>query len=118
MKHLTRAFDGQNQWWKYLVVIIVAVIVGQIVGAIPLIVVIGVSVAMNGGQVATPENAMDLSAYGIDPNLGLALMVIPFIVMLVLAIVLIKAFHQRTSKDVVNGGRSFRWNRYLLVRKI
>jgi membrane protease YdiL (CAAX protease family) len=112
MKHLTRAFDGQNQWWKYLVVIIVAVIVGQIVGAIPLIVVIGVSVAMNGGQVATPENAMDLSAYGIDPNLGLALMVIPFIVMLVLAIVLIKAFHQRTSKDVVNGGRSFRWNRF------
>ena len=114
MKHLSRAFDGQNQWWKYLVVILVAFGVGQTVGAIPLIVVLGISIAMNGGQVATPENPMDLSAYGIDPSLGLALMVIPFIVTLVLAIVLIKSFHQRTSKDVLNGGRRFRWNRFWL----
>nr|WP_319999609.1 CPBP family intramembrane glutamic endopeptidase [uncultured Draconibacterium sp.] len=114
MKHLSRAFDGQNQWWKYLVVILVAFGVGQTVGAIPLIVVLGISIAMNGGQVATPENPMDLSAYGIDPSLGLALMVIPFIVTLVLAIVLIKSFHQRTSKDVVNGGRRFRWSRFWL----
>ncbi|WP_372647476.1 lysostaphin resistance A-like protein [Draconibacterium sp.] len=114
MKHLSRAFDGENQWWKFVVVIIVALGVGQIVGAIPLIVVMGISIAMNGGQVATPENPMDLSAYGINPSLGLALMVIPFIVTLVLAIVLIKSFHQRTSKDVVNGGLAFRWNRFWL----
>ncbi|WP_319480082.1 CPBP family intramembrane glutamic endopeptidase [uncultured Draconibacterium sp.] len=114
MKHLTRAFDGQNEWWKYLVVILVALFVGQIVGAIPLVIAMGVGVAMNGGEIAETDNMMDLSAYGIDPNLGLALMVIPFIVTLVLAIVLIKSFHQRTSKDVVNGGRPFRWNRFWL----
>ncbi|WP_303917557.1 CPBP family intramembrane glutamic endopeptidase [Draconibacterium sediminis] len=114
MKHLSRAFDGQNQWWKFVVVILVALFVGQIVGAIPLVVVMVASIAMNGGQVATPENPMDLSAYGINPSLGLALMVIPFIVTLVLAIVLIKSFHQRTSKDVVNGGQAFRWNRFWL----
>ncbi|KJF43274.1 CPBP family intramembrane glutamic endopeptidase [Draconibacterium sediminis] len=114
MKHLSRAFDGENQWWKFVVVILVALGVGQIVGAIPLIVVMGISIAKNGGQVATPENPMDLSAYGINPSLGLALMVIPFIVTLVLAIVLIKSFHQRTSKDVVNGGQAFRWNRFWL----
>ncbi|WP_319503632.1 CPBP family intramembrane glutamic endopeptidase [uncultured Draconibacterium sp.] len=114
MKHLSRAFDGQNEWWKYLVVILVALFVGQIVGAIPLVVVMVAAIAMNGGQMATPENPMDLSAYGINPSLGLALMVIPFIVTLVLAIVLIKSFHQRTSKDVVNGGRPFRWNRFWL----
>ncbi|WP_163326307.1 CPBP family intramembrane glutamic endopeptidase [Draconibacterium mangrovi] len=114
MKHLLRAFDGENQWWKFVVVILVALGVGQIVGAIPLIVVMVISIAMNGGQVATPENPMDLSAYGINPSLGLALMVIPFIVTLVLAIVLIKSFHQRTSKDVVNGGQAFRWNRFWL----
>ena len=114
MKHLTRAFDGQNEWWKYLVVIIVALVVGQIVGAIPLIIVMGVSMAMNGGQMATPENAMDLTAYGIDPNLGLVLIVVPFIVTLVLAIVLIKALHQRKTTDVVNGGAPFRWKRFWL----
>lgn len=114
MKHLIRAFDGENQWWKFLVVIAVALVAGQIVGAIPLAIAVGVSIALNGGQVATPENAMDFSAYGIDPNLGLALVVIPFIVSLVLCVVLIKAFHHRTSKDVINGGLPFRWNRFWL----
>lgn len=114
MKHLTRAFDGQNEWWKFLVVIIVALIVGQIVGAIPLIIVMGISMAMNGGQMATPENAMDLTAYGIDPNLGLVLIVVPFIVTVALAIVLIKALHQRNARDVVNGGSPFRWKRFWL----
>ncbi|WP_297090264.1 CPBP family intramembrane glutamic endopeptidase [uncultured Draconibacterium sp.] len=114
MKHLSRAFDGQNQWWKYLVVIAVALIVGQLVGAIPLVVAMGIAIAMNGGEMATPDNAMNFAAYGIDPNLGLALMVIPFMVTLVLAIVLIKALHQRTAVDVVNGGRPFRWNRFWL----
>nr|WP_319268011.1 CPBP family intramembrane glutamic endopeptidase [uncultured Draconibacterium sp.] len=114
MIHLARAFDGQNEWWKYVVVVLVAVFVGQIVGAVPLIVVMGISIAMNGGQVATPENPMDLSAYGINPSLGLALMVIPFIVMLVLSIVMIKSFHQRSLKDVINGGRPFRKNRFWL----
>nr|WP_321355790.1 CPBP family intramembrane glutamic endopeptidase [uncultured Draconibacterium sp.] len=114
MKHLTRAFDGQNQWWKYLVVILVAWLVGQIVGGIPLIIVMGVSIARNGGEFTPAENPMDLSAYGIDPNLGLVLMVIPFIVILVMAIVLIKALHRRKAIDVVNGGQPFRWKRFWL----
>ncbi|MDX8340395.1 CPBP family intramembrane glutamic endopeptidase [Draconibacterium sp. IB214405] len=114
MKHLTRAFDGQNQWWKFLVVIAIALVVGQIVGAIPLIVVMAVSIAKNGGQVPAPDNAMDLSSYGIDPNLGLALMILPFILTLVLGIVLIKSFHERTAKDLVNGGQAFRWKRFWL----
>ncbi len=112
MKHLSRALDGQNQWWKYLLVIIIAVVLGQIVGAIPLGIAVGVAVAMNGDNVVRPENAMDFSAYGIDPNLGLALMVLPFIVMLILAIVFIRIFHKRNAKDVVNGGGTFRWNRF------
>ncbi|WP_297093172.1 CPBP family intramembrane glutamic endopeptidase [uncultured Draconibacterium sp.] len=114
MKHLTRAFDGQNQWWKYLVVLLVAFGVGQTVGALPLIVVMVVAISMNGGQMETPENLMDLSAYGINPSLGLALLVIPFIVTLVLSIVMIKSFHQRSLKDVINGGRPFRKNRFWL----
>ncbi|HYQ58509.1 MAG TPA: CPBP family intramembrane glutamic endopeptidase [Draconibacterium sp.] len=114
MKHLTRAFDGQNQWWKFLVVILVAWIVGQIVGAIPLLVVMTKFVAANGGVASKPENVMDLSAYGIDPNVGLVLLIIPFIVILLMAIVLIKSLHKRSAKDVINGGVSFRWKRFWL----
>jgi membrane protease YdiL (CAAX protease family) len=38
-------------------------------------------------------------------------MVIPFLVSLVIAIFLIKAFHKRTYLDVINGGTLFRFNR-------
>lgn len=112
MKHLVRAIDGENQWWKYVVVLFIALIIGQMVGAIPLVVAIAVAAAMNGGEIIVSQNNMDFAAYGIDPSLGLALMVIPFIVTLILAVLLVKYFHKRSLKDVVNGGRKFRWKRF------
>lgn len=114
MNHLERAIDNQNQVWKYILVLFVSLFIGQIIGAIPLIIVIAVSNYKNGGIIAKPENMMDLSVYGIDPNLGLLLMVIPFLISLVIAIFLIKAFHKRTYLDVINGGTLFRFNRLFL----
>jgi len=46
--------------------------------------------------------------------IALFLMVIPFLVTLVLAILLFKAFHQRTLMDVINGGGKFRRNSFWL----
>lgn len=112
MKHLTRAFDGQNQWWKYLVVLFIAFFAGQTIGAIPLVVAIIIQTVKSGGDFAQADNPMDLSAYGIDPNVGLALMVIPFIVTLITAVLLVKGFHHRNFNDVINGGRKFRWRRF------
>lgn len=112
MKHLTRALDGQNQWWKYFLVFFVALFIGQFVGAIPLVIAMVVAQVMNGGEFVKPDNNLDLTAYGIDSNLGLVLLIIPFIVSLILAILLIKSFHYRNYKDVINGGFGFRWNRF------
>lgn len=114
MKHLASILEQENQWWKYLLVFIIAFLGGQFIGAIPLIIAIGIGMAQNKGSMIKPDNPMDLSAYGIDPNLGLVLMVIPFLVMLFIAILLIKGFHSRTTKQVINGGRAFRWNRFWL----
>ncbi len=114
MNHLERAIDNQNQGWKYILVFFISLIIGQMIGAIPLVIVIAVSSYKNGGVIAPPENMMDLSVYGIDPNLGLVLMVIPFLVSLIIAIFLIKAFHKRTSLEVINGGFSFRFNRFFV----
>ncbi len=114
MKHLSRAIDGQNQGWKYLVVIVVALLGGQFIGAIPFAIVMGVTIAMKGSDFVPPENKMDFAAYGIDPSLGLVLVVIPFILTLVLAVVLVKSFHKRNLKDVINGGSTFRWKHFCL----
>ncbi len=112
MKHLESALKQQNQIWKYILVFFIGLFLGQSVGAIPLIVVMAIKMAQSGGNFVMPDNKVDFSAYGIDPNLGLFLMVIPFTVSLVIAILLVKAFHNRTLIQVVNGGKSFRWNRF------
>jgi len=114
MKHLERALDGQNQGWKYFLVFFISLIIGQTIGAIPLVIVIAINAYKNGGMPVKPENIADLSAYGIDSNFGLVLMVIPFLVSLIIAVLLIKAFHKRTYMAVINGGTSFRFNRFFV----
>ncbi len=114
MNHLERAFDKQNQGWKYFLVFFISLFVGQMIGAIPLVIVIAINAYKNGGMPVKPENIADLSAYGIDPNFGLVLMVIPFLVTLIFAVWLIKAFHKRTYMEVINGGTPFRFNRFFL----
>ena len=53
MKHLERALDGQNQWWKYLVISVLAFVGANIIGAIPLIIAIAVKTVQNAGQSMT-----------------------------------------------------------------
>lgn len=114
MKHLQRAFDGQNQIWKFFVVILIALIGGQLIGAIPLVIAIVVSSVLKGAEFTPPENTLDFAAYGINPSLGLVLIVIPFITTLLIAIPLVKALHHRTLKDVINGGENIRLKRVLV----
>lgn len=113
MKHLERALDGQNQWWKYLLIFVIAFIGGQFIGSIPMAVVMVFKMITSGEPVVPAENNMDLSVFGIGSNLGLVLMIIPFIVSLVLGILMIDSFHKRKLPDVINGGREIRWSRGL-----
>lgn len=110
--HLQRAFDHENQIWKYIVVFFLAIFVSQTVGAIPLIIMLVVKMIQQGDNFVPPENSMDLSAYGIDPNFGLVLILIPFLVMFVVSVLLIRSFHKRSLMDVINGGVSFRWRNF------
>jgi len=114
MKFLERAFDNENQIWKYILVLFIGFFLGQLVGGIPLFIVMVAKMTQIGDDFQMPENAANFSAYGIDPNTGLVLMVIPFITSLFIGIMLIKGFHRRNYKDVINGGRSIRWNRVWL----
>jgi len=112
--HLQRAFDQENQIWKYFIVIFLVLFISQTIGALPLLITILVSVQQIGESYVKSENYLDFSAYGIDPNLGLVLMLIPFLVMLFLSVFLIKTLHKRSLMDVINGGRSFRWSRFMV----
>lgn len=112
MKHLERTLDGQNQWWKYLVIILVAVFGAQIIGAIPFAIVIALKSIKGGGFTPNPENSADFSVYGIPPNLSLILLMIPFLLGLIALILMVKPMHKRTWREVANGTNTIRWSRF------
>ena len=109
MKHLEYAFDAKNQTWRYLVLLVLVFIISNTVGSIPLAIMIGISVLRN-GTTEMPQNMMDFQAYGIDQNAGFAAMMFAFIAGLVGFILLLKPFHGRSLKGIINGGTAIRWN--------
>ncbi|MDR2804655.1 MAG: CPBP family intramembrane metalloprotease [Dysgonamonadaceae bacterium] len=111
MKFLERALDGQNQFGKYLIVVLGGFFGGQIIGSIPLVIAIMVKVIHSSGGVIHPENMMDLASFGFSKNLTLFLMMLPFLVSLFFTIGLIKLLHKRTFAESVNGARKLRINR-------
>jgi membrane protease YdiL (CAAX protease family) len=106
------ALQGKNHFWRYLVVFVSAFLAANTIGAIPLGIVMVIAIAKNpdvmSGEVS---NIMDFSLYGIDPNVGLVLIVFSFVVGLVTTLLLIKPLHGRSYKTVFNGFSDIRWRK-------
>lgn len=113
MKHLECALAKNNQFWKYIVVLVLSYIIANIVGAIPIIgIMISKLISKEIDPTAMMENSSNLNALGISSNAMLFLMLLVFAVMLLALVLLIKAFHQRSIKEVINGTNKIRWNRF------
>ena len=65
-----------------------------------------------------PENMADLSVFGIDQNLGLFLMMLPFLASLIFLFYLFKPLHSRNFKSLFNGSGNIRWNRFFISATI
>lgn len=111
MNHLNYAFDSKNQIWRYIVVILLAFVISNTIGSIPIAIIMVVGILKQGGLSTRPENIMDFSAYGINQNVGLAAMLFAFVVALIGFILLLKPFHNRTIQGTINGTNKIRWNR-------
>jgi membrane protease YdiL (CAAX protease family) len=85
------------------------------VGAIPLLIAMGIKSAANPLVISQlAENPNDLSVLGLDPNIYLLTMIFPFLIGLGTFITLIRPLNGRSFFQVVNGGNSFRWDRFLI----
>ena len=112
MKHLERAIDGQNKFWKYLVMALAVFIGGQMVGSIPLIIAMGIVFVKTGSMPSGMSNGMpDFSVIGMSSSVTLAMMVFIFAVMLIVFALLVKPMHKRTLTETINGRKRIRWNR-------
>jgi uncharacterized protein len=109
---MTAPFSGKNAFWRYFIGGIAPFLVSNIIGAIPLGIVI-ISHSLDGSPLPQRGGMPDFEMMGIDLNLGLALMVFPFILSFFTMVLLIRPLHNRSFGTVVNGGRKVRWGRMM-----
>jgi membrane protease YdiL (CAAX protease family) len=115
MNHLESTFTGKNNFWRYFVMFAVVLIVSNTIGALPLLIT-AVMRSLSNPEVFSQlsANPNDYSILGLDPNVGLTMMLFPFIAGLLAFILLIKPLNKRTFKNVINGTGRFRWNRFFV----
>jgi membrane protease YdiL (CAAX protease family) len=115
MKFLERALDGQNQIWKFLVVLIVGFFGGQILGSMPLAITVAVQKAFHPGEaVLDPANPLNFANGNLSKNLIFFLLLLASAVTLAVIILLIRVVHKRTFAETVNGRRRVRRGRIAL----
>ena len=114
MRHLECVKPVRNQWYWYLLVLFLCLMVSNTIGAIPLFLIMLSSILKNGFDMSAISSLskMDFSATGIDLNLIFAAMLFSFVVILITAVLLIRFFHQRSWKEVINGTNRVRWSRF------
>lgn len=109
---MTAPFSGKNAFWRYFVGAVAPLLVSNIIGAIPLGIVI-ISHTLDGSPLPQQGGMPDFERMGIDLNLGLALMLFPFILSFFTMVWVIKPLHNRSFGTVVNGGRKVRWGKMM-----
>jgi len=115
MNHLESAFTGKNNFWRYIVMFAIILIVSNTIGAVPLLIAVFVKSASNPevlSQLSVDPN--DFSVLGLEPNTVLIMMLFPFIAGLVAFVLFVKPLNNRTLRSTINGTGSIRWNRFFI----
>ena len=115
MHFLENILGKDNTFWKYIITFVGAFLVANFIGAIPLLIVIFVQIFKTGNGLS-PEmlQKLDFSGIGISENLVLLLMLMPFALGLLAAVLFVKQLHKRSFSETINGTNKIRWNRILM----
>lgn len=113
MKFIQQAFKGENDWWAYLVTIILLFFGWQFVGVLPLF---GVAFVYAENMDALIASANDsFMTLGMDSNLYLFLMILTFVAGLISLLLGIKLIHKREILTVFTSRTKLDWNRILFA---
>ena len=112
MKHLESVTSKNNKWYFYLLVVIGAFVIANMITSIPFIIIIAYYFFKNGMDMEILPDIVSNNFSGIDKNLFLFVNMFVFVVLLLSAIFLIKMLHRRKWKEVINGTNRVRWSRF------
>ncbi|KGL60796.1 MULTISPECIES: CPBP family intramembrane glutamic endopeptidase [unclassified Polaribacter] len=110
MNYIQQGFTGKNEWYHWVLTIILVFVGWQIIGVVPLI----ISAAVYSENIteflnAAADNFMTL---GMNKNLFLFLMLIMFAIGLFFLIIAIKYIHKRTVTSIVTSRKNIDWKRF------
>lgn len=93
----------------------VVLIVSNTIGAIPLLIAMGLKSGSNPQVFAQfAANPNDYSVIGLNPNLTFIMVIFPFIAGLIAFILLAKPLNNRTLRTTINGTGKIRWSRFFI----
>jgi membrane protease YdiL (CAAX protease family) len=105
----TVAKKGKNEFWRYIISVII-IIAAAVTGQIPLIAVLILKMS-DYSQMEKFQEDLDFSHVNIDPNVGLVLILIPFILCFLSMIFIVILIHERDFKSVLTGHERFNWGK-------
>ncbi|HIP47913.1 MAG TPA: CPBP family intramembrane metalloprotease [Lutibacter sp.] len=109
MNYIQQAFKGKNEWWRYLLMILLIFFGWQIIGIIPIsVVAIMHSSDMIAFQNAAVDSFMNL---GINANLYLFSMIMMFAIGLFFIFLGIKSIHKRSITSLLTSRKELDWKR-------
>ena len=115
MDHLESSFNGRNNLWRYLVMLVAVLVATNTLGALPLLLAYAKKAATDPQVVSEiAANPGNLGILGLDPNLGLFMMLFPFLIGLLAFVLLVKPLNNRTFKVTINGRGKIRWDRFVI----
>ncbi|MBN1596782.1 MAG: CPBP family intramembrane metalloprotease [Bacteroidales bacterium] len=113
------AYKGNNEWWRYLLTLLVIFVVSQFVGAFPLLIIIAMNM-INGKPADLTEfsRTYDPAALGIDNNTGLVVMLFPLVLMFFALLFMMVKFHGKKIGDIASAYGKIRWSRMLTAAMV
>lgn len=110
MNYIQQAYKGKNEWYYWVISILLVLFGWQIIGVIPLIIVAYKhSDNLSDFTEAAQDNFMSM---GINSNLFFFLMILMFLVGLCFLFFAIKVIHQRTITSLISSRTKIDWNRF------
>lgn len=111
MSFIEQAYQGKNEWWRYLLSFIVVLLGWQLLGVIPLFLIAFKESDDLGELIASSEHAF--SDLGIDSNLYLLAILLTFVFGLLALLFSVKRIHHRSITSLVTSRKSIDWNRII-----
>lgn len=104
---------GENQWWQYLLTILI-VIIAHFIGQIPLGLVIFAKMSEQSMSPYESQEALenlDFAALGMSENLAMFLLLLSFVASFIALYLMIKYLHKRPFKSLITTAAAINWSK-------